>query len=99
MQLAAFSLAAGDGKATLELINANLPAVIASKNASLLSTLLMIKAEALDMLGHTSEASTVRNDALGWARYGFGSDKAVRRRLAEIAAIAPMRIPDSMRNL
>ncbi len=99
MQLAAFSLAAGDGKATLELINANLPAVIASKNASLLSTLLMIKAEALDMLGHTSEASTVRNDALGWARYGFGSDKAVRRRLAEIAAIAPMRIPDSMKNL
>lgn len=99
MQLAAFALAAGNGNAALELVNANLPAVIASKNAALLSTLLMIKAEALDMLGRTNEARTVRSDALGWARYGFGSDKTVHRRLAEIAAIAPIRVPKSMKNL
>lgn len=89
LQLAVFSLSIGDGEATLKLVNANLPAVASSKNAVLLATLLMIKAEALDLVGRASEAHTVRLDSLGWARYGFGSDKAVRARLAEISALPP----------
>ena len=99
MQLAAFSLTAGDGQGTLKLVNDNLPAVAASKNAALLATFLMIKAEALELLGRASEAHAVRLDSLGWARYGFGSDKAVRNRLAEISALAPLRVPASMRTL
>ena len=99
MQLAAFSLSAGDGAATLKLVNASLPAVTDSKNAALLATLMMIKAEALELVGRSSEARAVRTESLGWARYGFGSDKAVRNRLAEISALAPLRTPDSMRNL
>ncbi|WP_456388898.1 DUF2927 domain-containing protein [Profundibacter sp.] len=99
MQLAAFSLSAGDGEQTLKLVNASLPAVTASKNAALLATLLMLKAEALELVGRSSEAHAVRTDSLGWARYGFGSDKAVRLRLAEISALAPIRLPDSMRKL
>lgn len=99
MQLAVFSLSAGDGAGTLKLVNANLPAVATSKNADLLATLLMIKAEALELVGRSSEAHAVRLDSLGWARYGLVSDKAVRRRLAEIAALTPIRAPDSMRDL
>ncbi len=99
MQLAAFSLAAGDGEGTLKLVNASLPAVTNSENAILLATLMMIKAEALELIGRSSEAHAVRRESLGWARYGFGSDKAVRNRLAEISALAPLRAPDSMRNL
>lgn len=99
MQLAAFSLSAGDGESTLKLVNASLPAVTASQNAALLATLMMIKAEALELVGRASEARAVRTESLGWARYGFGSDKAVRNRLAEISALAPLRMPEKVRNL
>ena len=95
MQLAAFSLSAGNGADTLKLVNANLSVVANSKNAALLATLLMIKAEALDLLGRASEARAVRLDSLGWARYGFGSDKAVRNRLSEISALTPVHTPKS----
>ena len=99
MQLSAFALSAGDGETALALVNTNLPAVAESENAALLATLLMIKAEALELVGRSSEARAVRLDSLGWARYGFGSDKAVRRRLSEIAALPPKRGPKTMRDL
>ena len=91
MQLSAFALAAGDGQTALMLTNKHLPAVAAAENASLLATLLLIKAEALGLTGRASEAHQVRLDGLGWARYGFGSDKIVRRRLTEIKALTPKR--------
>ena len=56
---------------------------------SLLSTLLMIKAQALDSMARYTEAEIVRRDSLGWARYGLGSDAEIRARLQEIAALAP----------
>ncbi|WP_242500461.1 DUF2927 domain-containing protein [Tropicimonas sp. IMCC6043] len=89
MQIAAFTLSAGQAQATLELIDESLPAVRAAENAALLSTLLMMRAEALDLLGRVAEARGLRQEALGWARYGFGSDRLVRERAAEIAALAP----------
>ncbi|MBM7066724.1 DUF2927 domain-containing protein [Actibacterium sp. 188UL27-1] len=89
MQLAAFSLSAGQADTTLALVNESLPAVAAAENAALLSTLLMIKAEALELQDRSSEARTVRQDALGWARYGFGPEQVVRARLQEISALAP----------
>ena len=63
-------------------------AVVQAENAALLSTLLMIKAEALEVQGRVVEAQAVRRDSLGWARYGFGSDDSVRARLSEIAALS-----------
>ena len=54
-----------------------------------MSTLMMFKAEALDMNGKTAAAETVRLDSLGWARYGFGSDQNVQARLAEISSLRP----------
>lgn len=89
MRLAAFSLISKEYNLALLLINQNLPAVVKAQNASLLATMLMIKAEVLEKMGRVSEARLVRLDSLGWARYGFGSDKVVRGRLDEIAALAP----------
>ncbi|WP_068115444.1 DUF2927 domain-containing protein [Pseudoruegeria marinistellae] len=89
MQLAAFSLSAGQSGATIGLIDESLPAVRQAENAALLSTLMMMRAEALDLQGKTSAARAERNEALGWARYGFGADDVVRARATEIAALAP----------
>jgi hypothetical protein len=89
MQLAAFALSAGQPDVALDIVNESLGPVARAENASLLATLLMVKAEALMALGRTGEANVVREDALGWARYGFASDAEVRARLGEIASINP----------
>ncbi|MBT8409931.1 MAG: DUF2927 domain-containing protein [Alphaproteobacteria bacterium] len=91
MQLSAFALAAGQPDVALEIVNEHLAPVARAENAALLSTLLMVKAEALELLGRASEARDVRLDSLGWARYGFGSDRAVRARASEIAGLARTR--------
>lgn len=89
MQLAAFALSTGQADEAITLTNRSLVTVMRSENAALLATLLMIKAEALDMAGRHQDATTVRVDSLGWARYGFGSEQAVRARLTEIALLSP----------
>ena len=89
VQAAAYALSAGRPGEAIEIANGNSPTALAAENASLLSTLLMIKAQALDTLGRHSEAGIVRSDSLGWARYGIGSDAEIRARLQEIAALVP----------
>ncbi len=89
MQLAAFALSAGQADAAIDIVNANLPTVAAAENAALLATLLFVKAEALDLENRPSEASEVRLDSLGWARYGFGPEAEVRMRAGEIAGLNP----------
>ncbi len=91
-QQAVFALSVGNAPAVIELANANLGAARRAENAALLAKLMMLKAAALDLEGRFSEARAVRLDSLGWARYGFASQQAVRRRLAEIATLAPGRI-------
>lgn len=66
-----------------------MPAATRGENAALLSTLLMIRAEALDGLGRTSQAQQVRLDSLSWGRYGFGTNAELGARLTEIASLAP----------
>ena len=89
MQIAAFELSAGRAEVAMNIVNLKLPAVMRAENAALLATLLMVKAEALEILDRPQEAKQVRLDSLGWARYGFGSAREVRARAAEIAAISP----------
>ncbi|SPF76441.1 hypothetical protein ALP8811_01446 [Aliiroseovarius pelagivivens] len=89
MQLAAYALSTGSADQAIATVNRHIPAVRQAQNAALLATLLMIKAEALDHKGLSSDAARVRLDSLGWARYGFGSNAQVGARLQEIAAIAP----------
>jgi len=52
---------------------------------------MMLRAEAMEMSGRVTEGRQVRLDSLGWARYGFGSDWAVRAKLREIASLNPVR--------
>lgn len=88
MQLAAYSLSRGEADKALELANRTMPAVAAAENAALMATLMLVKAEALQMQGRNSEAAAVRIDSGGWARYGFGSDAQIKSRAAEISALA-----------
>jgi len=90
-RLAAHAIAAGRGQEALNLIAPHMTIVANHENAALLSTLMLLKAEALDLEGRLQEAGTLRLDSLGWARYGFGPDWAVRAKLREISAISPLK--------
>ena len=89
VEVSAFMLRAGQPEVAINLIDQHTRAARDGQNAELLAMLLMIKAEALDSLGQASEAATVRRESLGWARYGLGSDRAVRQNLARVAALSP----------
>jgi hypothetical protein len=89
MQLAAFALSSGSADDALRLTGQAMPGATGAQNAALLSTLLMIRAEALEALGRSSEARQVRLDSLAWGRYGFGTSAAVGARLTEVAALSP----------
>jgi hypothetical protein len=88
MQMAAFALSSGQPEVTVKLADRTIPVVTRAQNAALLATLMLLKAQALDQLGRADEAQAVRLDSLGWARYGFGSEKEVRARIADIAALS-----------
>jgi hypothetical protein len=88
MQLAAFALSSGQFDQAIALTDRAVPVVRQFQNASLLATLLAMRAEALDATGRSSEARAARLDSQGWARYAFGSDAQVRARLADISALA-----------
>ena len=90
MQMAAFALSAAQPADALFLVDRAMPAVTRSQNAALLASLLMIKAEALEMTGDPVQAQALRLDSMGWARYGFGTDDEVRTRLAEISVLSPL---------
>ena len=88
MQLAAMALAGGLAEEALRLADRAIPVVRRHENAALLSTLMLIKAEALERLGDAGAAAALRLDSQPWARYGFGSDSVVRARMRDIAAVA-----------
>lgn len=91
MQLAAFALTQGDAEGVLDRTSRALQVATAAENAGLMASLMMVKAEALDLLGRTDEAADERRASLGWARYGFGSAADVQARLGDIAALNPAR--------
>jgi hypothetical protein len=64
-QLAAHAVTQGDGVRALTLIGPHIDRAARSENAVLLSTLLLLRAEALDLTGRSAEARTVRLDSLG----------------------------------
>jgi len=89
-QLAAYAISRGEGDAAIILLAPHIDRAASNENAALLATLLLLRAEALDLQGRTAEARTVRLDSLGWARYGFGPDWAVRAKLREISSLNPL---------
>lgn len=88
MQRAALALSEHRYQAAYELSAGAIDAARDAENAALLASLMLTESEALEKLGRTQDARSVRLDSLGWARYGFGSDDEVRARAAEIAALA-----------
>ena len=90
-QLGAYAIAKGDGANALRLIGPHVETARRRENAALLSTLLLLRAEALELENRVAEAQLVRVDSLGWARYGFGSDWAVRAKMREIASLNPLK--------
>ena len=90
-QLSAYAISAGDARGALAILTPHLDTAARHENAALLATLMMLRAEALELSGRVTEGRSVRVDSLGWARYGFGSDWAVRAKLREIGALNPAR--------
>ncbi len=88
VQLAAIALAAGQNEQAAAFADRAIPVVRAGQNAAMLSTLMLIKAKALEEMGQIEAARAIRLDTVGWARYGFGSDLAMRAKSAEVAALA-----------
>ncbi|RFP88305.1 DUF2927 domain-containing protein [Rhodobacteraceae bacterium 63075] len=88
-QLASHAIGQGNGTRALALANPAIHVAEMHQNAALLSTLMLLRAEALELTGRSSEAQLVRLDSLGWARYGFGSEWAVRAKMREIATLSP----------
>lgn len=88
-QLAAHAIHVGDGDMALALLDGQEAVARQAENAALLASIQMLRAEALDLTGQAQAAGTVRLDSLGWARYGFGPDWAVRAKLNEISSLRP----------
>ena len=91
MQLAAIALNLGDAAQAIALADRAIPVVRQGQNASLLATLMMVKAQALELAGSTADAKAMRLDSMSWARYGFGAESVVRARMSEISALMPSR--------
>lgn len=89
-QLVAYLVAQGRGSEAVDMVGIHLPVVIRHENAALVASLNMLRAEALELSGRGVEAQAVRMDSLGWARYGFGADWAIRAKLREISALNPL---------
>ena len=91
VQLASYQIAYRKGQeALVTLAPYFLDAAYKEENAALLSTLMFLRAEALELTGRASEARIVRLDSLNWARYGFGSEKHLKTKLREIQALNPL---------
>lgn len=89
-QLAAYALTENDPETALRVTRPYIEIATRHENAALLSTLMMLQAEALDLVGRVSAGTELRLDSLGWARYGFGADSSVRNKLHEITSLNPL---------
>jgi hypothetical protein len=87
LQLGAFAVSAGQPDAALEIVDRAIPAADGAQNAALLATLLLLRAEAVEMRGAPSDAALIRREGLAWGRYAWG-DAALARRAAEVASLA-----------
>ncbi|WP_170402563.1 DUF2927 domain-containing protein [Ruegeria arenilitoris] len=89
VQTAAYALTQGRGPAALPDLDRAIATMTRAENASMLATLLLLKAEALKQAGKPEQARSVRLDSLGWARYGFGSELVVSSLMQDVALGAP----------
>jgi len=87
LHLAAQALGAKQYSDVLSLTARAMRAARQAENGALLSSLMLLRAQALAAQGNTTEAARLRRDATPFALYGFGSDKAATARRDEIALL------------
>ncbi|SFI52518.1 DUF2927 domain-containing protein [Jannaschia pohangensis] len=88
VQLAALALSSGQAEGAITLLDRAIPAADGAQNASLLATLLLLRAEATQLRGADAEAGRIRREALAWGRYAWG-DRVLALRSAEVAGLRP----------
>ena len=86
--LASYALVDDRPQDALDMIVSNIDVARAHENATLLATLLLLKAKALENLGRRDEARSVRLDSLRWAGYGFGSEQAWKMKQRNISDLS-----------
>lgn len=86
--LASYALVEGRPQAALDLLEPSINIVMLHENATLLVTLMLLKAEALKMLDRSAEARSIRLDSLLWARYGFGTEQAWNRKRRDVSRLS-----------
>ncbi len=91
VHLAAIAIGQHRAREALVILSPHVDTAKRYENAALLANLMLLRAEALRLSGQPAKAQTVRLDSLGWARYGFGTDWAVRAKLHEISKLNPAR--------
>ena len=87
LHLAAQALAAGQHDLVLRLTESAITPARRSENGALLSSLMLMRAEALQRTGRAGMAEQLRRDAVPYAIFGFGSRRAAENRRDEIAAL------------
>lgn len=88
LHLSAQALGAKQYTVVLDLTARAMTAAKNAENGALLSSLMLLRAQALAAQGNTAQADRLRRDAGPYALYGFGSDKAAAARRDEIALLA-----------
>lgn len=88
LHLAAQALGASQYTIVLQLTERAIPAARQAENGALLSSLMLLRAQAFAAQGNTAAAVQLRRDATPFALYGFGSDTAANARRDEIALLA-----------
>ena len=91
LQLAHHYVSLGQGEEALEVLGPAIRVAGAYENAALVSVLMFLKAEALELMGKWNEASKVRLDTFEYARYGFGSSAEIRRYMRQISRLNPIK--------
>ena len=89
VQLARLDLAAGDPATARDRARSARPIAAANEDAALYAELALLEAEALDRMGQTAEADTLRLDSLPAARYGLGPDTIIGQMRRGLAALGP----------
>lgn len=87
LHLAAQALASGQLDLVLRLTESAMTPARRSENGALLSSLMLMRAEALARTGRPEQAESLRREAVPYAIFGFGSRRAADNRRAEIAAL------------
>ncbi|WP_175546757.1 DUF2927 domain-containing protein [Natronohydrobacter thiooxidans] len=87
LHLAAQALGAGQYPLVLRLSDSAMGPARRSENGALLSSLMLLRAQALERMGRQAEAERLRREAVPFAVYGFGSVEAATNRREEIAAL------------